>query len=73
MAVFLVSWPPEMLVDRRRGDQYYACVMGYDLRVTNDLLQVGCVLVQRNMLLVGSARKRGIVGTKEDCLLPSVK
>lgn len=46
-----------MLVDRRGSDQYYARIVGYDLRVRNDLLQIGLVLVQRDVLLVWSSWK----------------
>lgn len=62
-----------MLVDRRRSDQDYARVMGHDLRMGDDLFQVGFVLVQRNVLLVGSTRKRGVVGAKKDGLRLSVR
>jgi hypothetical protein len=34
----LISWPPKMLIDRRRGDQDYARIMGHDLRMRDDLL-----------------------------------
>lgn len=46
--------------------------MSYDLRVRDDLLQVGSVLVQRNMLLVRGIRKRGIVSAEEYGLTLSV-
>jgi len=61
-----------MLVDRRRGDQNDARIVSYDLWVSGDLLQVGLVLLQRNMLLVGSIWEGSIVGAEENGLSGSV-
>lgn len=60
-----------MLVDRRRGDQNDARVVSRDLWVGNDFFQIGLVLLQRNMLLVGSAWERSIIGAKENGLSQS--
>jgi hypothetical protein len=66
--VGLIPWPPEMLVDRRRSDQHDAGVMSDDLGVSDYLLQIVLVFLQRNMLLARGIRKTGIVGSKEDGL-----
>jgi hypothetical protein len=61
-----------VLVDRRRGDQDNARVVGHNLRVTDDLLQIGLVLLKRDVLLVGCIGEGSIVGAKKDSLSPSV-
>jgi hypothetical protein len=57
-----------MLVDRGRSDQHDAGVMSDDLGVSDYLLQVVLILLQRNMLLARGIGKAGIVGSKEDSL-----
>jgi hypothetical protein len=58
-----------MLIDRRRSNQNDAGVVGHNLRVSNDFLQVGLVFLQRDVLLAWGIRKAGIVGSKEDGLV----
>ena len=61
-----------MLVHRRRGDQDDARVLSHDFWVSDDLLQIGLVLLQGDVLLVRSIWKGSIVGAEEDGLSRSV-
>jgi hypothetical protein len=61
-----------MLIDRRRGDQDDTRVVSYDLGVSDDFFQVGLVLLQWDVLLVGSIWEGSIVGAEENGLLGSV-
>lgn len=42
--------------------------MSDDPRMDDDLLEVGLILLQRNVLFVRSIRERGIVRTEKNCL-----
>jgi hypothetical protein len=64
----LVPRPPEMFVDRGRGDQNDARVVGPYLWMGNDRLQVGYELIEWNVLLVRRIWQRRVVGSKENRL-----
>jgi hypothetical protein len=58
-----------VLVDGCRSDEDDARVVCNDLWVRDYLLDVGSVLVQRYVLLIGTFWQRGIVRSEEDDLL----
>ena len=64
----MVSRPPKMFVNRWRSDQDDARIVGNDPGMLDNLLQVGLVLIQRDVLLIGSTWKGGIIGAEEDGL-----
>lgn len=57
------------LVQRwRRDEEDFGCVRR-DVRVCDDAVQVGPVLIQRQALVVDVDLESGVVGTEEDELL----
>jgi hypothetical protein len=61
-----------MLVDWCWSDEDNARIVRYDLWMRDYLLDVGLVLVQWYVLLVGTFWQRGIIGAEEDDLLIDV-